>query len=227
QGGTALALSATAAMAGGLIGMIFLAMAAPALAELALQFGPAEYFLTALLALSLVAAVVQGSVVKGLISGGLGLMLATVGSDVMTGHLRFTFGWNPIEDGVPLIQALVGLFAVTQAVVLAESDGAISRLGKLAGGFWQGVVTYFTSPWAITRGCHRPVRRCASGGGTELGRAPRVERRQAGVEASRDVRRRRSRGRDRVRDRDQRVHARRSRVHDRAGDPGQRRRGGL
>src|SRR5439155_3491795 len=79
QGGTALALSATAAMAGGLIGMIFLAMAAPALAELALQFGPAEYFLTALLALSLVAAVVQGSVVKGLISGGLGLMLATVG----------------------------------------------------------------------------------------------------------------------------------------------------
>src|SRR5207245_9641904 len=106
QGGTALALSATPAMSGGLIGMIFLAMAAPALAELALQFGPAEYFLTALLALSLVAAVVQGSVVKGLISGGLGLMLATVGSDVMTGHLRFTFGWNPIEDGVPLIQAL-------------------------------------------------------------------------------------------------------------------------
>lgn len=151
QGGTALALSATAAMSGGLIGMIFLAMAAPALAELALQFGPAEYFLTALLALSLVAAVVQGSVVKGLISGGLGLMLATVGSDVMTGHLRFTFGWNPIEDGVPLIQALVGLFAVTQAVVLAESDGAISRIGRLAGGFWEGVVTYFKSPWAITR----------------------------------------------------------------------------
>src|SRR3989442_13792288 len=152
QGGTALALSATAAMSGGLIGMIFLAMAAPALAEFALQFGPAEYFLTALLALSLVAAVVQGSVVKGLISGGLGLMLATVGSDVMTGHLRFTFGWNPIEDGVPLIQALVGLFAVTQAVVLAESDGAISRLGQLSGGFLPGAVTHFPSPWGGTRG---------------------------------------------------------------------------
>src|SRR5437660_12485580 len=140
QGGTALALSATAAMSGGLIGMIFLAMAAPALAELALQFGPAEYFLTALLALSLVAAVVQGSVVKGLISGGLGLMLGTVGSDVMTGHLRFTFCWNPIDDGVPLIQRLVGLFPVPQAIVLAGSDGALSRIGRLDGRFWGVVV---------------------------------------------------------------------------------------
>ncbi len=151
RGGVALSLSATAAMVGGVIGMIFLALAAPALANFALRFGPAEYFLTALLALSLVAAVVQGATVKGLIAGGLGLMLSTVGFDVITGHLRFTFGWSPIEDGIPLIPALVGLFAVTQALCLAESAGAISRLGTLAGGFWEGVILYFKHPFEILR----------------------------------------------------------------------------
>ena len=151
KGGVALAISATAAMVGGTIGMICLIFFAPFLAEFALRFGPAEYFLTALLALSIIAAVVQGATIKGLISAGLGLMLSTVGFDMITGHLRYTFGWTPIEDGIPLIQALVGLFAVTQALVLAESAESISRIGKLAGGFWEGVITYFKHPYAIIR----------------------------------------------------------------------------
>jgi putative tricarboxylic transport membrane protein len=151
KGGVALAISATAAMVGGIIGMICLIFFAPFLAEFALRFGPAEYFLTALLALSIIAAVVQGATIKGLISAGLGLMLSTVGFDMITGHLRYTFGWTPIEDGIPLIQALVGLFAVTQALVLAKSAESISRIGKLAGGFWEGVITYFKHPYAIIR----------------------------------------------------------------------------
>jgi putative tricarboxylic transport membrane protein len=151
KGGVALGLSATSAMVGGTIGMICLIFSAPLLAKFALKFGPAEYFLTALLALSIIAAVVQGATIKGLIAAGLGLMLSTVGFDVITGHLRYTFGWEPIEDGIPLIQALVGLFAITQALVLAESAGSISRIGKLAGGFWEGVITYFKYPYAIIR----------------------------------------------------------------------------
>jgi putative tricarboxylic transport membrane protein len=151
KGGVALGLSATSAMVGGTIGMICLIFSAPLLAKFALKFGPAEYFLTALLALSIIAAVVQGATIKGLIAAGLGLMLSTVGFDVITGHLRYTFGWEPIEDGIPLIQALVGLFAITQALVLAESAGSISRIGKLAGGFWEGVITYFKHPYAIIR----------------------------------------------------------------------------
>ncbi len=151
KGGTALALSATSAMVGGTIGMVCLSLSAPFLANFALRFGPAEYFLTALLALSIIAAVVQGATIKGLIAAGLGLMLSTVGFDVITGHLRYTFGWNPIEDGIPLIQALIGLFAITQALVLAESAESISRIGKLAGGFWEGVITYFKHPYAILR----------------------------------------------------------------------------
>lgn len=149
KGGVALGLSATSAMVGGTIGMICLIFTAPILAEFALKFGPAEYFLTAILALTIISSVVQGAILKGLISAGLGLMLSTVGFDVITGHLRFTFGLTSIEDGIPLIQALVGLFAVTQALCLAESAQSISRIGKLTGSFWEGVTTYFKYPYRI------------------------------------------------------------------------------
>lgn len=151
KGGVAIGLSATAAMVGGTIGMICLIFMAPWLAEFALRFGPAEYFNTAILALSIISAVVQGATLKGLASAGMGLLLSCVGFDVITGHLRYTFGWAPIEDGVPLIQSLVGLFAVTQALVLAESAESISRIGKLAGSFWEGVKEYFRRPLAILR----------------------------------------------------------------------------
>ncbi|OGA10190.1 MAG: hypothetical protein A3H33_00735 [Betaproteobacteria bacterium RIFCSPLOWO2_02_FULL_65_20] len=151
MGGVALGLSATSALVGGTIGMICLIYAAPFLADFALEFGPAEYFLTAVLALSLIAAVVQGATIKGLIAAGMGLLLSTVGFDVIAGHLRYTFDWAPVEDGIPLIQALVGLFAVTQALVLAESAASISRLAELSGSFWEGVRTYFRHPLIMVR----------------------------------------------------------------------------
>lgn len=149
QGGVALGISATAAMVGGLIGMTCLVFFAPFLAEVALRFGPAEYFMTAILALSIIAAVVQGATIKGFISAALGLLLSTVGFDEVTGHLRYVFGWSAIEDGIPLIQALVGLFAVTQALILAEKAQSISRIAKLAGGFLKGAKTYFKHPLSI------------------------------------------------------------------------------
>ncbi|MBI4632564.1 MAG: tripartite tricarboxylate transporter permease [Deltaproteobacteria bacterium] len=172
KGGVALGISASAAMIGGLVGMVCLILCAPLLAEFALKFGPAEYFLTAILALSIIAAVVQGATIKGLIAAGMGLLLSTIGFDVITGQLRFTFGWAPIEDGIPLIQALVGLFAVTQALVLAQSAEAISRLTKLSGSFWEGVFTYFRHPMAIIR---------ASAIGLFVGILPAVGQSSAGL----------------------------------------------
>ena len=180
RGGVALGLSATSAMVGGTIGMVCLISSAPFLADFALRFGPAEYFLTAMLALSLIAAVVQGATIKGLVAAGLGLLLSTVGFDVITGELRYTLGWAPIEDGVPLIQALVGLFAVTQALVLAESGESISRLARLSGGFWEGVRTYFRYPASIVR---------ASLIGLFVGVLPAVGQSSAGLLAWADARR--------------------------------------
>lgn len=172
KGGVALGISTSAAMVGGTIGMLCLIVCAPLLADFALKFGPAEYFLTAILALSIIAAVVQGATIKGLMAAGLGLLLSTVGADVITGHMRYTFGWAPVEDGVPLIQALVGLFAVTQALVLAEKAEAISRIAKLSGKFWEGVVTYFRHPIGILR---------ASAIGLFVGILPAVGQSSAGL----------------------------------------------
>jgi putative tricarboxylic transport membrane protein len=180
KGGVALGLSAASAMVGGTIGMACLIFAAPLLADFALKFGPAEYFLTAMLALSIISAVVQGATIKGLIAGGLGLMLSTVGFDVITGHLRYTFDWAPLEDGVPLIQALVGLFAVTQALVLAQSTSAISRLARLAGGFWEGAVLYFRHPLTALR---------AAAIGLFVGVLPAVGQSSAGLLAWADAKR--------------------------------------
>ncbi|MBI5968260.1 MAG: tripartite tricarboxylate transporter permease [Deltaproteobacteria bacterium] len=151
RAGIALGLSATGAMVGGTLGMICLIFAAPFLARFALKFGAAEYFWVAVFALSIIAASVKGATIKGIISGGMGLMISTVGTDVITGHERFTFGWAAIADGIPFIPVLVGLFAVTQALVLAEWAESISRIGRVAGGFWEGVTTYFKHPFAAMR----------------------------------------------------------------------------
>ena len=151
KSGVALGISATAAVVGGIIGIIVLILFSPILAEFALKFGPAEYLLVAVFALSIIAAVIKGATVKGLISAGLGLGFATVGYDVIAGHERFTFGCDFLEDGVPFIQALVGFFAISQALSLSETTLAISKVGKLAGSFWEGFKVYFKYPMVIIR----------------------------------------------------------------------------
>jgi len=142
KAGMALGLSATGAMVGGTIGMLCLIFTAPLLAKFALYFGPAEYFWVAVIALSIIATS-SDDILKGIISGGVGLMLSTVGLDLIVAHQRFTFGWISIMDGIPFIPVLVGLFAVTQALILAESAESISRIGKITGGFFDGVIIYF------------------------------------------------------------------------------------
>jgi len=150
KAGMALGLSATGAMVGGTIGMVCLIFTAPFLARFALQFGPAEYFWVAVIALSIIATS-SDDIVKGIISGGVGLMLSTVGLDSVIGNERFTFGWTAVMDGIPFIPVLVGLFAVAQALVLAESAESISQIGKIAGGFFEGVAVYFRHILTVVR----------------------------------------------------------------------------
>lgn len=151
KSGMALGISATGAFVGGIIGIIVLILFTPVLAEVALKFGPAEYLLVAVFALSIIASVIKGATIKGLISAGLGLMFATVGYDVIVGYRRFTFGMTFLEDGIPFIQALVGFFAISQALSLSETTLSISKVGKLAGSFWEGFKIYFKYPMVIIR----------------------------------------------------------------------------
>src|SRR5690606_38012032 len=110
----ALGWATAASVIGGLFSVVVLVLAAPELAAVALSFGPIETFALICLALTCIAGVSRGSMLKGLFGGILGLFLATVGSDPVTGDIRFDFGYFPLSAGIELIPVLVGLFALAE-----------------------------------------------------------------------------------------------------------------
>ena len=126
----AISISLTASTVGGVLGGLALLLLAMPLARLALQFGPAGYFAVGLFGLTSVAALSGGSLVKGLLGAALGLALATVGIDPIAGTPRFTFGRFELYEGVPFLAALIGLFAVSEAMALVEKHARATPLVK-------------------------------------------------------------------------------------------------
>lgn len=123
RAGAALAVAALASLFAGCVATLFLALFSPVLIEVALLFGPADYF--ALMVLGLIAAVViaQGAVDKALAMIVLGLLLGAVGTDANSGTPRFTFGIPELLDGIGFIPVAMGLFAVAEVVkTLEEPD---------------------------------------------------------------------------------------------------------
>lgn len=120
KAGKALTISLLASVVGGVVGGILLLFFAPTLARYALQFGPAEFFMLAVFALALIASMSEGQMVKGLISGLLGLLIATVGTDPIGGYPRFTFGNTDLLAGFGFIPVLIGLFGVAEALTRFE-----------------------------------------------------------------------------------------------------------
>lgn len=110
----ALGTTLTTSAIGGIAGTLVLMFAAPQLADFALNFSSYEYFWLALLGLSCATLVANGSQLKGMISLALGLLLAMVGLDVVTGQQRFTFGIVDLQGGVPLIAVMIGAFAIAE-----------------------------------------------------------------------------------------------------------------
>jgi putative tricarboxylic transport membrane protein len=138
RAGPALATAALGSFVAGTIGTIALTFIAPWVVEAALAFGPAEYFSLMVLALVAVSAVLGNSVLRGLLSLGLGLLFGLVGVDLQTGQPRFTFGRAELLDGIEVTVAAVGLFAVGEALYLAWK-GRESRAGevmKVSGRLW-------------------------------------------------------------------------------------------
>ncbi len=119
RAGAALATAAIGSFVAGTIATIALTFFAPLVVDLALTFGPAEYFSSMVLSLVAVTAVLGNSLLRGLISLQLGLLLGLVGVDLQTGQPRFTFGHIELLDGLEVVTAVVGLFAVGEALYLA------------------------------------------------------------------------------------------------------------
>lgn len=118
--GKALATAAWGSFFAGTIGLIALTLFAPIVVEVALKFGPAEYFSFMVLSCVAVSAVLGNSVVKGMISLTLGLIVGLIGVDIQSGQARFTFGGKvELLDGIEMVMAVVGLFALGDAMYLA------------------------------------------------------------------------------------------------------------
>lgn len=131
KAGKALGVSLTASLIGGVISSIALLTIAPILGNFALQFGPVELTAVAVLGITIIGSLSQGSAILGLLAGIIGLLLSLVGMDPITGSPRFTFGNIYLFSGVPYTVALIGLFSIPQAIRLIEKqEGAKKIISK-------------------------------------------------------------------------------------------------
>lgn len=135
KAGKALAISAIASFVGGTVSVILLTLFAPALASVAIAFGPPEYFALMLLGLTAISSLSDGSTVKALISAVLGFMVVTIGIDSQTGTTRFTFGNVNLLDGIDFLIIALGLFAIAEVCFLIlnrkEKLKGLSNIGSL------------------------------------------------------------------------------------------------
>jgi len=133
RGDEALGLSLVAGTIAGLVGLLCLVLLTEPLASVALYFTPPAYFALAFLGLCIIAALSEGSLIKGMIMGVIGLMLATVGTDPVSGVTRFTFGEPDLLGGIEYIFVMLGVFAVAELmtkVAEREEDTVITKVVK-------------------------------------------------------------------------------------------------
>ena len=128
KGGLALKVSVIASFVGGTFSVLVLLLVAPILAKFALTFGPPEYFLLALLGLAGIVSMSddESSLIKALISGVIGLILAVVGTDPMSGMLRYTMNNPDLFDGIAFMPALIGLFSISQMLELTGARSIVT-----------------------------------------------------------------------------------------------------
>ncbi len=120
RAGPALGMAAFGSFIAGTLAVVLLTFIAPPLANVALSFGPPEYFALTFMGLTLVTSLSGESMIKGIMSGVFGLIVACVGVDAISGQERFTFGNIYLLDGLGFIGVAVGLFAVAEVLVNLE-----------------------------------------------------------------------------------------------------------
>lgn len=131
----AIGAAATASCLGSIFGVIVLIFTIPIMRQIVLLLGPPEWFLLALLGLTIISSVSKGSMVNGLIAGCIGLMLSFFGVNPVTGGCRYTFGMLYLWDGIKIVPVLIGLFAIAEMINFStRHNPTISVSGVLTGG---------------------------------------------------------------------------------------------
>jgi putative tricarboxylic transport membrane protein len=153
RAGPALGIAALGSFIAGTIGVVLLMLVSPLLARWALSFGPPESFALMLLGLTTVTLLGGDDPLKGYISMLLGLMLAMVGFDIISGEARYGFGIPEMMDGVDFLPVAIGLFGLGEVLVGAEEKGGPQVKGKLRlRDVLPSLADWGKSKWAIARG---------------------------------------------------------------------------
>ncbi len=126
--GKAIFTALIASFSGGILSGIVLVFLAPLLASFALKFSPIDYFALAIFGLSIIASVSGKYLLKGIISGLLGLFISMVGVENIRGSTRFTFGISSLSAGFELLPVLIGVFAITEILMDLEQKGKETKI---------------------------------------------------------------------------------------------------
>jgi putative tricarboxylic transport membrane protein len=167
RGAAALATAAIGSFVAGTIGTMGLTLIAPWMAEVALKFGPAEYFALMILAFTTVSTLLGSSMVRGLVSLLFGLALGLVGIDALTGQPRFTFGNAHLLNGIDVVTVAVGLFAVGETLWIASRlRGDTGEVQKIEGSRWMNKEDWRRSwkPWLRGTALGFPIGSLPAGG---------------------------------------------------------------
>jgi len=122
EGLKAIGITTFSAFFGGIVGALALLFIAPPLAQIAVKFGPTELFLTTMMGIVIIVGLAKDNMLKGLLSAALGLLCSLIGLDGITGLSRFNFGINQIYDELPLLPVVLGLFAVSQVLIMVAEE---------------------------------------------------------------------------------------------------------
>lgn len=136
EAGRALGLATIASFFGGLVGVTVLMIFSPLLAQIARQFGTWEYAMLALLGLTLISFVSPGSIVKGLIGGTIGLLLASVGEELIFAYPRFTGGIAELAGGLHMVVLMIGFFGFAEVFSQIE-QGFKATVQQKVEGLWR------------------------------------------------------------------------------------------
>ncbi|WP_199434304.1 tripartite tricarboxylate transporter permease [Qaidamihabitans albus] len=154
KGRTALVASCFSAMVGTFIGgFCFLFLSGP-LADVALTFGPPEFFWVGVFAVTIIASIAGNSMIKGIAGGAIGMLIGTVGLSKTGAESRYTFGFGELEGGVSLVAALIGVFALPQVldmVLRRREKEYVAEYSPRRGEALEAVKAVMTKPWHLMR----------------------------------------------------------------------------
>jgi putative tricarboxylic transport membrane protein len=145
--GIALTVSVVASTVGGIAGALVLFAFSEPLANVALSFGAPEYFALAVFGLAIISSLAGDNLLKGFLVMFIGLFLATIGLDGFTGEERYTFGVTKLMDGISLIPALIGLFAM--ASVFTDVEKSLQKLNPIKFSYEMPKISVLLGLWKV------------------------------------------------------------------------------